>query len=76
MPSGTLRKSGDAYGDALELSNLGVTGILASKLRELVDQSSHSAKSLKELFNEFDEDQNGTISTREFKRLSKTWAPS
>ena len=44
---GTLRKSGDAYGDALESSNLGVAGILASKLRELIDQSSHDAKSLK-----------------------------
>ena len=64
-----MHKSGNAYDDALDTANLGVVGILASKLREIIDESAHDAKSLKRLFLEFDEDQNGTISTNEFQKI-------
>ena len=66
-----LHKRGNAYDDALDTANLGVVGILASKLREIIDESAHDAKSLKRLFLEFDEDQNGTISTNEFQKIFK-----
>ena len=37
----------------------------------MIDESSHNAKSLRRLFIEFDEDGNGTISTKEFQNVFK-----